>query len=106
MEIQISVRNLVEFVLRSGNIDNKRTAAPENAMQEGGRIHRMIQRRMGSDYHAEVFLRHKEETEKYTIIIEGRADGIIVNCWTVDNKEDAERMISYGVDYITSNILE
>ena len=47
-------------------------------MQEGGRIHRMIQRRMGANYHAEVFLRHLVETENYTIVIEGRADGIIV----------------------------
>ncbi len=78
MEIQVSVRNLVEFILRSGNIDNRRAVAPENAMQEGGRIHRMIQRRMGSDYHAEVFLRHQIETTDYTITIEGRADGIII----------------------------
>lgn len=77
-EIQISVRNLVEFILRSGNIDNRRIASPDNAMQEGGRIHRMIQRRMGSDYHAEVFLRHIFETPDYEIHIEGRADGIIV----------------------------
>lgn len=78
MEIQISVRNLVEFILRSGNIDNRRASVSDNAMQEGGRIHRMIQRRMGSDYHAEVSLRHQVETEEYTIVIEGRADGIIV----------------------------
>ncbi len=78
MEIQISVRNLVEFILRSGNIDNRRSKAPDNAMQEGGRIHRMIQRRMGADYHAEVFLRHLVETENYTIVIEGRADGILI----------------------------
>lgn len=78
MEIQISVRNLVEFVLRSGNIDNRRASAPDNAMQEGSRIHRMIQRRMGTDYHAEVSLRYLEETENYAIIIEGRADGIII----------------------------
>lgn len=78
MEIQVSVRNLVEFILRSGNIDNRRSKSPDNAMQEGGRIHRMIQRRMGADYHAEVFLRHLVETENYTIVIEGRADGIIV----------------------------
>lgn len=77
-EIQISVRNLVEFILRSGNIDNTRAASPDNAMQEGGRIHRMIQRRMGSDYHAEVFLRHIFETPDYEIRIEGRADGIII----------------------------
>lgn len=34
------------------------------------------------------------------------ANGIKVNCWTVDTLEDADRMISYGVDFITSNILE
>ena len=78
MEIHISVRNLVEFILRSGNIDNRRSKSPDNAMQEGGRIHRMIQRRMGSDYHAEVFLRHLVETENYSVIVEGRADGIII----------------------------
>lgn len=77
VEIRISVRNLVEFVLRAGSIDNRKAAAPENAMQEGGRIHRMIQRRMGADYHAEVALRYPYDTEKYTIIVEGRADGII-----------------------------
>lgn len=78
MEIQISVRNLVEFILRSGNIDNRRSKTPDNAMQEGGRIHRMIQRRMGADYHAEVFLRHVVETGSYSIVIEGRADGIMI----------------------------
>lgn len=78
MEIQISVRNLVEFILRTGNIDNRRVSAPDNAMQEGGRIHRMIQRRMGTDYHAEVFLRYIFETADYEIHIEGRADGIII----------------------------
>lgn len=78
MEIHISVRNLVEFILRSGNIDNRRTASPENAMLEGGRIHRMIQRRMGANYRAEVALKYQYETEQYTITVEGRADGIII----------------------------
>lgn len=75
-EINISVRALVEFLLRSGDIDNRRVGAPENAMQEGGRIHRMIQKRMGEGYEDEVFLRYKHETENYVLIIEGRADGI------------------------------
>lgn len=78
MEIQISVRNLVEFVLRSGNIDNRRTSFVENAMQEGGRVHRMIQKKMGADYHAEVFLRYLYETPDYVIRVEGRADGVIL----------------------------
>lgn len=32
--------------------------------------------------------------------------GIEVNCWTCDNKEDAEKLVEMGVDYITTNILE
>ena len=32
--------------------------------------------------------------------------GIGVNCWTCDSKDDAELLVSYGVDYITTNILE
>ena len=32
--------------------------------------------------------------------------GITINCWTVDNPEDAERLDKWGVDQITSNILE
>lgn len=77
--IKISVRNLVEFILREGDIDNRRgRAASAEAMQEGSRMHRKIQRRMGSDYHAEVPLRIAIEEEDYQLVIEGRADGIII----------------------------
>ena len=45
----ISVRNLVEFILRSGDLDNRRlSGAQKDAMLAGGRIHRKIQKRMGS----------------------------------------------------------
>ncbi|MDE6404732.1 MAG: ATP-dependent DNA helicase [Lachnospiraceae bacterium] len=77
MEVRISVRSLVEFILRSGDIDNRKAASPENAMQEGGRIHRMIQRRMGPSYQAEVSLSHAYDAGAYAIVVEGRADGII-----------------------------
>ncbi len=76
-EIHISVRQLVEFIFRSGDIDNRRGVSPEKAMQEGSRLHRMIQGSMGENYAAEVLLRHQYVTERYTIKIEGRADGII-----------------------------
>ena len=33
-------------------------------------------------------------------------NGIKVNCWTVDSPNDAKRLISYKVDYLTTNILE
>ena len=75
-QIRISVRGLVEFILRSGDIDNRHVQSPENAMLEGGRIHRMIQNSMGPYYHAEVSLRYQMETERYELSIEGRADGI------------------------------
>ncbi len=32
--------------------------------------------------------------------------GIRVNCWTVDDPVRAEELISWGVDFITSNALE
>lgn len=76
--LKISVRNLVEFVLRSGDIDNRRTSGAEKeAMQEGSRIHRKLQRRMGANYRAEVSLKHTVEEDRFKIQVEGRADGII-----------------------------
>lgn len=79
LEIKVSVRSLVEFILRSGDIDNRRAVQADNAMAEGSRIHRMIQRRMGADYHAEVALRHDFDMGEYRFVVEGRADGIIVD---------------------------
>lgn len=77
MEVRISVRGLVEFILRAGDIDNRRGRSSENAMAEGGRIHRMIQRRMGSEYTAEVTLSYRYPAGEYDILVDGRADGII-----------------------------
>lgn len=97
MEVRISVRNLVEFILRSGDIDNRRSGAADNAMQEGSRIHRMLQKRMGSGYEAEVFLRYAYDAEKYQIVVEGRADGIITQedgTVTVDEIKTTYRDVS------------
>lgn len=75
--IRVSVRNLVEFVLREGDIDNRRiSSADKDAMQLGGRIHRKIQRQMGSDYRAEVSLKLQIPYDKFTLQVEGRADGV------------------------------
>ena len=75
--IRISVRNLVEFILRSGDIDNRIAAADKDAMLLGGKIHRKIQRRMGADYHAEVTLKYEVPCKGFLLSVEGRADGII-----------------------------
>ncbi len=76
--VRISVRNLVEFILREGDIDNRRAAgADKEQMQLGAKIHRKIQRQMGADYHAEVSLKLNVPCEGFTLCLEGRADGII-----------------------------
>ena len=77
-QVRISVRNLVEFILRSGDLDNRKDKTPDkNAMQAGAKMHRKIQKRMGAEYHAEVPLRIILEEERYELVVEGRADGII-----------------------------
>lgn len=54
---KISVRNLVEFILRSGDITTSSTSLRDvDAMQEGTKIHQWIQKKGGSHYRAEVSL--------------------------------------------------
>ena len=78
--IRISVRNLVEFIFRSGDIDNRvGKGVQKEAMQEGSRMHRKIQGRMGIEYRAEVPLKLEVPQEQYVLSLEGRADGIITN---------------------------
>ena len=74
--IRISVRNLVEFILRSGDLDSKRGVQDKEAMQKGSRLHRKIQKQMGSNYRAEVSLKYDMEYEDLILRVEGRADGI------------------------------
>ena len=77
--VRISVRNLVEFILREGDIDNRSTGGPDKeAMLMGGRLHRRIQRSMGPEYHAEVSLKMLIPCGEFAIQVEGRADGIII----------------------------
>lgn len=80
--VKISVRNLVEFMFRRGDINRSEYGASDaDAMQQGSRIHRKIQKRMGSEYEAEVplFVDHTLQSgeDSFTLRIEGRADGII-----------------------------
>lgn len=83
-EIKISVRNLVEFIMRSGDLDNTKGGKNETeAMQAGSRIHRKIQKQMGANYTPEVPLNItipvNYEDVSFELTVEGRADGIIVN---------------------------
>ncbi len=74
--VKISVRRLVEFILRSGDIDNRIAGSEKDAMQLGGRLHRKIQKQMGAGYRAEVPMSIEVPCNDLTICVEGRADGI------------------------------
>lgn len=79
--VKISVRNLVEFILRSGDINvGSKGVRDTEAMQKGSKIHRKIQNAMGGDYKPEVSLALETPMERdgisFTLVVEGRADGI------------------------------
>ncbi len=89
--IRLSVRNLVEFVFRSGDLDNRVGAGVSaEVMQEGSRMHRKIQRRRGSGYRAEVSLKQELDMGNYVLLLEGRADGIFCR----NEKPATERFLS------------
>ncbi len=84
--IRISIRNLVEFVLKSGDLDSKFTGS--SRALEGTRAHQKIQKqckerfskevKISKEYKAEVSLKHNLEYRGFNFILEGRADGIII----------------------------
>ena len=75
-EIRISVRSLVEFILREGDLDNRITGkADPLAMQAGSRLHRKIQKRMGAGYAAEVPLKIKVPMGEFDCVVEGVPTG-------------------------------
>ena len=76
--LKISVRSLVEFICREGDIDSRRGRGGDKAaMDAGSRAHRRIQKQMGSQYEAEVPMKMEFPSHNYTIAVEGRADGVI-----------------------------
>ena len=79
--VKISVRSLVEFILQSGDLDNSQGTFEPDAMQEGTRLHKKIQKSMGRDYAAEVSMslasKVEYDGEVFEITVEGRADGVI-----------------------------
>ena len=78
-ELHISVRNLVEFIFRAGDIDNRAgKLASAEAMMEGSRIHRKIQKSMDTSYQAEVPLKIEWKANRLWKISAGSAgcDGV------------------------------
>lgn len=84
-EIRLSVRKLVEFILRSGSIDN-RFGGFDRANQ-GARLHRKIQKAAGDNYQAEISLSNRQEYGGVLFFVEGRADGLITVPSNVEGQE-------------------
>ena len=106
---RISVRNLVEFILRSGDIDNRTGArADREAMQMGSRLHRKIQGRMGGDYQAEVPLSGEFPCGDFVILVEGRADGIIRKMSNTQDEDevtiDEIKGVYRNLEYLTEPV--
>ncbi len=74
--VRISVRNLVEFILRNGDLVSGSSISDKEAMLKGSRLHRKIQKQMGSHYQPEVSLKKDTEYDELILRVEGRADGI------------------------------
>lgn len=77
--IRESVRNLVEFCLKKGDIDNRFSGNARAT--EGIRAHQKLQddnEKIYENYEKEVYLTYEFEMNKSIINIEGRADGIII----------------------------
>ena len=76
--VRISVRNLVEFILRNGDLVSGSSISDKEAMLKGSRLHRKIQKQMGSHYQPEVSLKKDTEYDDLILRVEGRADGIFL----------------------------
>ncbi len=96
-------------MLRSGDIDTGAGGgATLTAMQEGSRIHRMIQGKMGPEYEAEVPLYFSCEKSDYRLTIEGRADGIIDNAEgvTIDEIKGTYRRLEYMTEPVLTHVAQ
>lgn len=73
---KLSVHTVVDFVLRCGDIDNR--YSEESSMQLGAAAHRKIQSQMGDNYHKEVTLQAETTIGDIPVLLQGRADGILL----------------------------
>ena len=74
-KIKLSVRELVGYVYKSGDIGGD-SISVERAL-EGTRIHKLLQSQMDENYKKEYYLKHEFNYMDIDFVVEGRADGII-----------------------------
>ena len=72
------MRDLVEFVLRQGDLGGAREFVGSDRALAGIRGHQKIQRSRPTGYLTELPLEYQVETEEFTLLIRGRIDGLLV----------------------------
>ena len=77
MKVNISVRELIAFVMRSGSVDKQ--YATFARLRQGTALHRMVQAKGGVGYTPEVPLECDIEYGELTFRLSGRADGVIIS---------------------------
>lgn len=75
-QLTLSVHQLVDFLLRTGDIDNR--IFNKASMAEGTRIHAFYQKKQGNHYVSEYPLKETFFVDDFEVTLEGRADGIIL----------------------------
>ena len=76
-KLSIAVRELVEFVLASGDIVS--TFSLSVRAQEGIKVHQMLQKSRGENYNPEVTVSFEVERENIVLEVKGRIDGVFSN---------------------------
>jgi DNA excision repair protein ERCC-2 len=74
----VSVRDLVEFVLRQGDLGGAREFVGSDRALAGIRGHQKIQRSRPTGYLTELPVEYRVETEEFTLHIRGRIDGLLI----------------------------
>lgn len=76
--IRISVRDLVSFVLRSGDLDGRGFVSAAR-LRQGTLAHQRLQRLRPAGYQAEVVVSHVVEADGLSLVVSGRLDGLLVD---------------------------
>jgi DNA excision repair protein ERCC-2 len=79
----VSVRELIEFVLREGDLGGKRQFVGSDRALAGIRGHQKIQRSRPAAYQMEVPVELLVEAEDFTLHVRGRIDGLLVTAQEV-----------------------
>jgi len=94
MTVKLPIRQLVELIMRSGDIDSRYVS--KDRLLEGAKAHRMLQksyRQWYGDYRSEVFLALAYNYQGVDYLLEGRADGVFFQdgLWVIDEIKTTTR---------------